>query len=267
MDFPQMQPGGKLTATFDERDGTTSELDMTRYADLLLELGWAQPRSVDERTEATELLGQIECSDDTVFVLGEEILDTHEFLDVIGDGLYRLLSDAIWYKMTGRSSADDVSPVALEAGVVDEEGRSWLSVPEAFWEMGCVADNERFDLLELGDGALLLRACPYSQDEFRAIVGTSYHSDDPAFTQGSHCGLTKWTCAGCGGSTILENEEEFPEGWFEVSRNKPDGDTLAYEAVCTMGCLGKLAVKGADALRATRIPGFGPRVDEVAVEG
>lgn len=259
MTYPRIQPGGALTLILNDDDGSTSESDITEYANLLLELGASKPRSEADLKAATVSLGELSCSTETVFVVDNEPMDAGECLGIIADGLYRLLGDVIGNYLDHEEDSDGASELGvLEVDPTDNSGRTYVSFPDSFWEMGCVANNERFDLLVLEDGALLLRPCPYSQAEFAALAGADFHAEDPRFTLGSHCGLTKWTCAGCGVPTIVEDESYFPEGWFEVSRNKPNGDTLAFEAVCSMECLAKLSAKGPEGLRRTRNPGFDP---------
>lgn len=251
-------PDGTVSVSFVEQDGSSSELNLVPYANLLLELGAGRPRTEAEREAATAVLGEISCSDEAVFVLNDEPVDADECLDMIGEGLYRVLKGAIEGRKSSGFATEEPAPASIVVEVTeqDETGRSYLRVPDAFWEMGCVADHERFDLIALGDGALLMRACPYSEAEYRAVCDGEFHGDDAEFTAGSHCGLTKWTCAGCGDSTIVETEEEFPAGWLEVDLKKADGDVLAFEAVCAMACLSALGAKQSAELRPTRIPGF-----------
>jgi hypothetical protein len=265
MSFPTLvkTPEARVSISFTERDGSTSELDLTPYADLLLELGEAGPRSEAEMARATAVLGELSASDQIVFVQDGVEVDGDDCLFLIGEGLYRVLSDAVDSRLSAdrgpTATARGSSSMVAEVTGVDVKGRSWLSVPDAFWEIGCIAEHERFDLIDLGTGALLLRACPYTEEEFRGAMGGAFHADDPEFCPGSHCGLTKWLCAGCGVGTILETEEEFPAGWLEVDLRREDGDVLAYEAVCSMACLGALAEREPADLRASRIPGFPPQ--------
>lgn len=157
--------------------------------------------------------------------------------------------------------AEGRTPGAITTGIIMEDtgdGSGDLACSEAFWEIPVIADNERFDAIVLAGGQLLLRACPYSEDELRSVEFGQFHADDPEFTRNahSHCGLTKWTCAGCGASSITETNCDFPVGWFEVSALDRRGDTEAFEAVCSFPCLVPLSEKAA--LRPVRMPGFGP---------
>jgi hypothetical protein len=249
-----------VSITFVEKDGSSSELDLTAHVNLLLELGAGRPRTEAEHEAATAVLGELSCSDEAVFTQTGEPVDAETCLGIIGEGLYRALCDIISGKKSSGLSPEEPAPVSMvvELTEKDSAGRSYLNVPDAFWAMGCIADHERFDLIELGEGALLMRVCPYTEAEYRDVHNGEFHGDDPEFHPGSYCGLTKWTCAGCGGSTIVETEEEFPAGWLEVDLKQTDGDVAAFEAVCSMGCLGGLGAKQRSDLKPTRIPGFAP---------
>lgn len=126
----------------------------------------------------------------------------------------------------------------------------------AFWQLGQLANHERFDLIPGENESLILRACPYNEEQWRS-AGRRLHVDDESFVEGSHCGFTKWTCVGCGQCALLADEDAFPGGWIEISTKDDSGDTTAYEAVCSTACLGRFAERGIT-LRPVRIPGFGP---------
>jgi len=138
---------------------------------------------------------------------------------------------------------------------VDEFGNSSVVMPDDFWNTELISSNERFDFLVRGDSALL-RACPYAEDEYMQSLSGPRHAGDPDFVEGSVCGLTKWVCAGCGVGTIVESEDDFPDGWYELSQKRADGDTLSFEAICSWNCLSLLSLKGASALREVGLPGF-----------
>lgn len=157
---------------------------------------------------------------------------------------------------TVEQSHAETAPSWITVNVVrSDDGAFILEPDDAFWQLEAVSNNERFDAIPRGKGSLLVRACPYVDAGAYSAESQRPHADDPEFVEGSHCGLTKWTCAGCGKSTIVATEDEFPEGWLEVTARKPDGDTLAFEAVCARDCLTRFAISGA-ALRSRRPPGF-----------
>lgn len=156
-------------------------------------------------------------------------------------------------------------PAATDPALKDPAPTSWLvqvdqngtvALPDELWDQGVLATHERFDLIVLPDGVLQLRGCSLQLEDFN--TKGSGHGEDPLWSEHCICGLTKWTCAGCGVHFIVENCDDFPENWLEVSALKPDGDTIASEAVCSRECLVTFASSDKP-LRPQHIPGFAPR--------
>lgn len=123
-------------------------------------------------------------------------------------------------------------------------------VPDTFWDLPFVAEHERFDLI-VDDRGAHLRPCTLTAGDRRDGAG----HDDSEWTASSHCGLTKWVCAGCGRSEIVESDYHFPDGWFELAQKDATGDTEAFEGVCSVECVAAWAADSGE-LRPTRIPGF-----------
>ena len=183
------------------------------------------------------------------------MVEATEAAEVLYETLVSLKPGELVAREVPVDSTSDEVRTALMPVVIDTDGDGIAFVmDERFWATPLISENERFDLLDRGDGSLLLRACPHDIVSFRAAHFAARH-DDEAFTEGSHCGLTKWTCIGCKGATIVETEDQFPEGWLEICKRRGNGDTLAYEVVCSMACLVEVGATEPQ-LRATRIPGF-----------
>ena len=146
---------------------------------------------------------------------------------------------------------------------VDADGAPELDMDPGFWSIDLITGHDRFDMLFVGE-AILLRACPYTYAEWHGRPlsvdpATPYrdHPEDAAFTEDSHCGLTKWVCSGCGAASITLHEDRFPGGWIEVARCKRDGDTEASTTVCSVACLAVVADAGwPGVFRAPTMPGF-----------
>jgi hypothetical protein len=141
---------------------------------------------------------------------------------------------------------------------VDEHGG--VTLPDELWRTSCLATHDRFDLVELDAGALLLRPCSLSEDEFRRL-GPGHRDAD--WTEGSWCGLTKWTCAGCGESSIVEHLDRFPAGWIELAQLDAHCTHSASAVVCPRRCLAAFAASDTE-LTPTHLPGFPPRADDDA---
>ena len=162
--------------------------------------------------------------------------------------------------MTSAASPSTTSIVSGPA-IALPDGNIAVEMPDEFWNFAAVSANERFDLIILGD-SLLLRPCPYTEDQLQALPFHEHrHGNDEAFHPGSHCGLTKWTCAGCGLSSIVLHEDDFPESWIELRLCRGDGDTIASEVVYSMTCLAPLAMLAPEDLRPSRSAVFPPSSD------
>jgi hypothetical protein len=203
-------------------------------------------------------------SDNSWYIPAVDGLATMPEATAVAQELYEYLCRA---NPAPAASATKAAPskVSVAHLVRSDEDSFAFETDAAFWQMDLIANNERFDLLVRDAGALILRACPYTEAQYRASSFDNLHADDPEFIEGSECGLTKWTCAGCGTSTIAASIDDFPKDWFEIAQKKADGDTLAYEVVCTIACAAAFAHKGVE-LRPVRLPGFAPAHFQHAAE-
>jgi len=84
-------PAGSLLFLVNETDGSVGTIDLTETANALLAGGHAEPRSTEDQEQATSTLGEIAWTEEAVFSIDGEPMDTATAVAVLADGLLRAI--------------------------------------------------------------------------------------------------------------------------------------------------------------------------------